>query len=73
MCICVSACPEDLRGRTAAQYSLVLHHVHDDPVRGVDVLPDEIFEHDECFHEEILEEEQRGKSLQKEFFLTPAR
>ena len=45
------------------QYSLVLHHVHDDPVRGVDVLPDEVFEHDERFHEEILEEEQRGKGL----------
>lgn len=29
---------------------LVLHHVHHDPVSGVDVLSDEVFEHDECFH-----------------------
>lgn len=40
-------------------YSLVLHHVHDHPVEGIDVLPDEVLEHDECFHQEILKEETR--------------
>lgn len=38
-------------------YSLVLHHVHDHPVEGIDVLADEVLEHDECFHQEVLEEE----------------
>lgn len=35
-------------------YSLILHHVHYNPVEGIDVLPDEILEHDECFHQKIL-------------------
>lgn len=38
-------------------YSLVLHHVHDHPVKGIHVLPNQVLEHDECFHQEILQEE----------------
>lgn len=41
VCLCVNP---------AAGHLLVLHHVHYDPVWGVDVFPDEIFEHDERFH-----------------------
>lgn len=37
-------------GAGSKLHLLVLHHVHDDPVSGVDVLPDEVFEHDKCFH-----------------------
>lgn len=36
--------------------SPVLHHAHGHPVRGVNVLPNEILEHDERFHQEVLEE-----------------
>lgn len=35
-------------------YSLILHHVHYHPVERVDVLPNEVLKHDECFHQEIL-------------------
>lgn len=42
------------RAFPAVSYLLVLHHVHYDPVRRVDVFPNEIFEHDKRFHEEIL-------------------
>lgn len=38
-------------------YSLVLHHVHDHPVEGIHVLPNQVLEHDERFHQEILKEE----------------
>lgn len=41
--------------RVAVLHLLVLHHVHDDPVGGIHVLADENFEHDERFHEEILQ------------------
>lgn len=29
---------------------LILHHVHDHPVEGVNVLSNEVLKHDECFH-----------------------
>lgn len=38
-------------------YLLILHHVHYNPVEGIDVLPNEILEHDECFHQKILKQE----------------
>lgn len=37
-------------------YLLILHHVHYNPVEGIDVLPNQILEHDECFHQKILKE-----------------
>lgn len=35
----------------------VLHHAHGHPVRGINVLPNEIFEHYERFHQEVLEQQ----------------
>lgn len=37
-------------------YSLILHHVHYDPVCGIDIFPNEILKHNECLHEEILKD-----------------
>lgn len=45
---------------------LVLHHVHDDPVGGIHVLADENFEHDERFHEEILQRTRKKTTKQQE-------
>jgi len=44
-------------------YLLILHHVHYNPVEGIDVLPNEVLEHDECFHQKILKK--KRKCLEK--------
>lgn len=33
----------------------VLNHAHGHPVARVHVLPDEVLEHDECLHQEVLQ------------------
>lgn len=50
-------CPVGRAQEFCPLYSLVLHHVHDHPVEGIHVLPNEVLEHDERFHQEILKEE----------------
>ena len=61
--------PPRPRAARGPQDSLVLHHVHDHPVGRVDILPDEVLEHDERFHQEILKRshtlEQPTKSKEK--------